>query len=233
MSTVVSVTTPSAELAAAKPTVSSPPISAAGARGWLIPRLSISVVAASLRSRPASGTAGSATPPCGDERRDDNGRAFRLVGPRIRNVVAISVQDYQSVQAGELLLQIDPSDYQVAIDLAEADVAGATVTLPNLDNQIALQQATIAQAEAQMASAQAEALRATQEQQRQQELLQSTFGTRQRLEQADAELASNRAAVQAAGQERIIAIIVPAWRRDAVPCCDFWLNASVAGLAPR
>ncbi|ADH89968.1 secretion protein HlyD family protein [Ancylobacter novellus DSM 506] len=199
MSTVVSITTPPAELATAKPAVSSPAISAAGARRWLIPCLSISVVAVFIAV--ATGQwdrwIGNATVQVTNDatiRAELSGLSARVSG----NVVAIPVQDYQPVRAGELLLQIDPSDYQVAVDQAEAGVAGATATLRNLDNQIALQQATIAQAEAQLASAQAKALQATQEQQRQQELLQSTFGTRQRLEQADAELASNRAAVQAA-----------------------------------
>jgi membrane fusion protein (multidrug efflux system) len=114
------------------------------------------------------------------------------------NVIDVAVRDYQHVRAGDLLLQIDPADYEVAVAQAEAGVAGAQAALANLDNQVALHRAVIAQAEAQLASAQAKALQAAQEQLRQQTLLQSTFGTRQRVEQAVADLASARAAEQAA-----------------------------------
>ena len=122
------------------------------------------------------------------------GLAARVAG----NVVSVAVQDFQKVHAGELLLQIDPADYQVAQAQAEASVAGAEAALQNLDNQLALQRATIAQAEAQLAAAQARVLQASQEQQRQQDLLRSSFGTRQKLEQAVADLAAGRAAEQAA-----------------------------------
>ncbi|WP_110353903.1 MULTISPECIES: HlyD family secretion protein [unclassified Methylobacterium] len=114
------------------------------------------------------------------------------------NIVKVAVQDFQSVRAGDLLMVIDPSDYQVAVAQARASVTGAKAATRNLDNQIALQRAVILQAEAQIASARAKVLQATQEEQRQQALLRSTFATAQRVEQAVADLASARAGVQAA-----------------------------------
>jgi membrane fusion protein (multidrug efflux system) len=69
---------------------------------------------------------------------------------------------------------------------AEAGVLGAQAALDNLANQIELQYATIAQAQASQTSAEAAEVQARQEYERQQSLSQSEAGTRQRLEQATA-----------------------------------------------
>ena len=194
---------------AASPGPSQPPVAYAdvtGASGvlavlrrWAIPLLSIAVVTtfmtmATVRWDRWTGAAAVQTTNDASVRAEMAGLSARVAG----NVVDVLVQDYQQVRAGDLLLRIDPSDYQVAVAQAEAGVAGSRAALQNLDNQVALQRATIAQVEAQLASAEAKALQAAQEQQRQQELLRSTFGTRQKVEQAVADLTSTRAAVQAA-----------------------------------
>lgn len=102
-------------------------------------------------------------------------------------VQSVAVQDFQRVKAGDLLVEIDPADYAVQMAQIQASVAGAQAALDNLRNQTALQHATISQAEAQNASATAKELAARQERERQQALLQSTFGTRQKVEQATAQ----------------------------------------------
>src|SRR6202040_956548 len=71
-------------------------------------------------------------------------------------VLTVAVRDFQHVKAGDLLVQIDPADYQAQVDQAEAGVAAAQAALDNLANQVELQYATIAQAEAQLVSAQAQ-----------------------------------------------------------------------------
>jgi membrane fusion protein (multidrug efflux system) len=71
-------------------------------------------------------------------------------------VLSVAVRDFQHVKAGDLLVQIDPADYQAEVDQAEAGVVGAQAALDNLSNQVELQYATIAQAEAQLVSAQAQ-----------------------------------------------------------------------------
>ncbi len=98
------------------------------------------------------------------------GLAARVTG----NVVEVAVRDYQSVRQGDLLMRIDPADYEVAVARAEAGVAGARAALENLDNQVALQKAVILQAQAQLTSTQARAVQAEQERERQYNLLQST-----------------------------------------------------------
>jgi membrane fusion protein, multidrug efflux system len=112
-------------------------------------------------------------------------------------VLTVAVNDFQRVKAGDLLVQIDPADYEAQVAQAEAGVVGAQAALDNLANQIELQYATIAQAEAQQASALAQDVEARQEQERQQTLTQTESGTRQRLEQATAAYASSQANVRA------------------------------------
>lgn len=124
----------------------------------------------------------------------------QVAGPILR----IDVQDFQHVKAGELLMEIDPRDYLAQVAQMEANVSSAKATLDNLENQIALQRATISQAEAQVSSASARRLLAGQERERQEALLQTTFGTRQKVEQvvaqdraAQADLEASKAAVEA------------------------------------
>jgi membrane fusion protein (multidrug efflux system) len=112
-------------------------------------------------------------------------------------VKAVAVNDFQRVTAGDLLVQIDPSDYEAQVAQAEAALGGAQAALDNLNNQVELQYATIAQAEAQRASAEAQEVQAEQELERQKSLSLSESGTRQRFEQATAAQAKAQADVKA------------------------------------
>lgn len=112
-------------------------------------------------------------------------------------VLTVAVTDFQHVKAGDLLIQIDPADYQVQVAQAEAGVAAAQAALDNLSNQVELQYATIAQAEAAQVAAAATEVEARQEQERQQSLTQTEAGTRQKLEQATAGYAKAQADVRA------------------------------------
>jgi membrane fusion protein, multidrug efflux system len=112
-------------------------------------------------------------------------------------VLTVTATDFQHVKAGDLLVQIDPADYEAQVAQAEAGVAGAQAALDNLANQVELQYATIAQAEAQQLSALAQEVETRQEQERQQSLTQTEAGTRQRLEQATAGYARAQADVRA------------------------------------
>ncbi|MGT2502941.1 HlyD family secretion protein [Bradyrhizobium guangxiense] len=112
-------------------------------------------------------------------------------------VLTVAVTDFQRVKAGDLLIQIDPADYEAQVAQAEANVAAAQAALDNLANQIELQYATIAQAQAARLSAEALEIEARQEQERQQSLSQTESGTRQRFEQAVAAYAKAQADVRA------------------------------------
>jgi membrane fusion protein, multidrug efflux system len=103
------------------------------------------------------------------------------------NVRRVAVQDFQRVKAGELLMEIEPADYDAVVAQAEANVAAAQADLDILENQKAYQRAVIVQAEAQRQSAIARELEARQERKRQEALLRGGLaGTKQKVEQATA-----------------------------------------------
>ena len=54
-----------------------------------------------------------------------DGNLYQVSSRITGHVVKVYVDDNQTVQAGELLAEIDPTDYQVALDQAEADLANA------------------------------------------------------------------------------------------------------------
>jgi len=126
-------------------------------------------------------------------RADISRLASRVAG----EVLTVAVSDFQHVKAGDLLIQIDPADYQAQVAQAEAGVAAAKAALDNLANQVELQYATIAQAEAQRVSALAIETETQEEQVRQQSLEHTDAGTRQKLEQAVAAYAKAQADVKA------------------------------------
>ena len=126
-------------------------------------------------------------------RADISRLASRVAG----EVLTVAVTDFQRVKAGDLLIQIDPADYQAQVAQAEAGVGAAKAALDNLANQVELQYATIAQAEAQRVSALAIETETSEEQVRQQSLEHTDAGTRQKLEQAVAAYAKAQADVKA------------------------------------
>src|SRR5262249_8194967 len=122
-------------------------------------------------------------------------RLSSRVGGNVKRVVA---KDFQRVNSGDLLIEIDPADYDAVVQQAEASVAAARATLANLTNQRTNQRGLIAEAEAKRLSAIARMTEARQEQERQDALLRSgVAGTRQRVEQATAAHIAARAAVAA------------------------------------
>jgi len=102
-------------------------------------------------------------------------------------VAAVGVADYQTVHKGDLIVEIDPSDYRAQLMQAEASLAAAQATLANLANQKDVQRALIRQAEATIEATKADQLRYDLEAKRQRELLRTRIaGTEQMVEQADA-----------------------------------------------
>lgn len=75
-------------------------------------------------------------------------------------VVGLLVQDNQQVKAGDVLVQIDPNDYQVKLDQARADLAADRSRVEQAKAQAAVDQAKVAQEKANIVAAQAEAARA-------------------------------------------------------------------------
>jgi len=99
----------------------------------------------------------------------------------------VAVDDFDRVKAGDPLVEIDDDDYRARVAQAEADRLGAEAAIENLKARKAMQHAQVSQAEETIAATQADVDRVKLEAQRQRSLLATTFGTQQRVEQADAE----------------------------------------------
>ncbi|MBV9290637.1 MAG: HlyD family secretion protein [Hyphomicrobiales bacterium] len=121
------------------------------------------------------------------------------------HLVAVPVVDNQIVRQGDLLAEIDPGDYQNAVDAARDRIATQDATIARFTRQIDAQGASIAQAEAQvenagaqLKAAQADVERAALEYDRSLKLAQQNFGSQQRLEQATADKDKTAATLVAA-----------------------------------
>jgi membrane fusion protein, multidrug efflux system len=102
-------------------------------------------------------------------------------------VTKVAVDDFQRVKAGDLLVEIDSRDYQARVDQAEAELLGAQAAIENIKAHKATQHTLVAAAEDAVTATAADAERTRLEADRQRALLKSTFGTEQKVEQADAD----------------------------------------------
>jgi membrane fusion protein (multidrug efflux system) len=111
-------------------------------------------------------------------------------------LVAMPFDDNAQVRSGDLVARIDPRDFTVAVDAAEADLQSAQATLANVAAQIAEQQSVIAQAEAALAGDRSNLAFAQQQLARYQSLAGSGYGTTQRLEQAQSDIGQWQASLR-------------------------------------
>jgi membrane fusion protein (multidrug efflux system) len=124
----------------------------------------------------------------------------------------VAVDDFQRVKAGDLLVEIDDSDYRAKMAQAEADLLGAQAAIENIKARKELQHAQVTQAQSAVAATQADVTRTQQEEERQRALVASSFGTQQKVEQAVADarrLAANlqHAEADLAAQQRQFAVL--------------------------
>ena len=124
----------------------------------------------------------------------------------------VAVDDFERVKEGDLLIEIEDDDYRARVAQAEADLLGAEAAIGNLKARKTAQHAQVAEAEDAIKATQADVERTRLEAARQRTLLATTFGTRQRVEQADAAaerfaatLARNQAQLEA--QRRQLAVL--------------------------
>jgi membrane fusion protein (multidrug efflux system) len=112
-------------------------------------------------------------------------------------IANVAVSDYQTVRKGDLIAEIEASDYRAQLLQAAANLAAAQATLANLANQKDVQRALIRQAEATIAATQADQVRYDLEAKRQRDLLQTRIaGTPQQVEQATANQSRTDAQLQ-------------------------------------
>lgn len=145
---------------------------------------------------------------------------FSVVAPRVAGqIVSVNVEDNQRVRKGQLLAQIDGSDYRAALASADADVAMALAAEANAAASIAEQQAVIDQAGASLAAARANRAFARADFERYTDLAQHGAGSQQNAQQARAHIDVSQADVQrgaaalAAAKQRVA--VLQAERRRA------------------
>ena len=122
---------------------------------------------------------------------------FTIVAPKVSGYISdVLVEDNQAVKAGQPVARIDDRDFQAALDQAKANVAAAESQIHSIDAQLKLQDAVIAQAQAEITSNQAAVAFAQKDQTRYQKLMNDGYGTVQRSQQAETALHQSNAALR-------------------------------------
>ena len=149
-----------------------------------------------------------------------DGNLYQVSSRITGHVVKVYVDDNQTVQAGQLLAEVDPTDYQVALQQAQADLAnaqaqyvqastnvpitqitvGTNVTNASSDvrgtaDQVAQAQKQVEAANARVAQAQANAQKAQLDVDRYTPLVQKDVISKQQFDAAVAQAAASKAAV--------------------------------------
>ena len=120
-------------------------------------------------------------------------------------VSAVMIEDHQSVNAGQVLVQIDDRDFRAALDQAQADVRASEAAVGDLQAQLAEQSALIARARAGVEASRAALEIANLNRVRYRKMAGIGFGSEQQSQEADAQahersadLARDRAALASA-----------------------------------
>jgi membrane fusion protein (multidrug efflux system) len=134
-----------------------------------------------------------------------------LISPRVPGQVArLMVTDNQEVKQGDVLVEIDPRDYEASLSQAKADLAAANSQVNQSRAQVNVSKAKVAQAQAAVTSAEAEAQRANDDLKRYQSVesravSKSAFDLAQaQARSADANLEAARSQTNAAEAEVVL-----------------------------
>lgn len=118
------------------------------------------------------------------------------IAPQIDGFIArVEVGDNQQVKTGDVLVRIDDRDFVARRDRADAAVATARADIATLDSRIGYQQSRVAQAEAQLEAANAEAKRAQQQFDRYAKLVTDKVISHQEYDDTEATLTKGKADV--------------------------------------
>ena len=72
-----------------------------------------------------------------------DGNLYQVSSRVAGHVVKVYVEDNQEVKAGQLLVEVDPTDYQVALDQAEADLASAQAQYAQATTNVPITSTTV------------------------------------------------------------------------------------------
>jgi membrane fusion protein (multidrug efflux system) len=121
------------------------------------------------------------------------------LGARVTgHIAAILPGDNALVRTGEVIFRIDDGDYRIAVDAARTKIATQQATIDRIGRQVTAQESAVAQAQANVASAQAGQKRADLDYDRQQTLSNKGFATHATFEQSEAGRDQGLAGVKAA-----------------------------------
>ncbi len=123
---------------------------------------------------------------------------FTVVAPQVPGTVRrVLVQDNQPVKAGDLLVEIDESEFVVAVKAAKGRVASAQASIASLQANLLRQESAIRQAQAAVAADEAALKLARENEARYRNLSLDGSGTVQALQQAEAQVG-----IQSANREK-------------------------------
>ena len=124
------------------------------------------------------------------------------ISPRINGTVErVLVDDNVRVKAGQVLVQLDPRDYEVSLRQAQANLSSAEAAVTEGEAQMEVAKASVGQAEGSEASAQASADNANADQKRDAELLKTHVISPQDMDHANQAARTNNAALQSAKKQ--------------------------------
>ncbi|MBB3173469.1 multidrug resistance efflux pump [Endobacter medicaginis] len=119
-----------------------------------------------------------------------------VIAPQVSGYIArVTVNDYQRVHKGDVLVQIDPSSYRAQVEQAQANVASAAANLANNQQARETAAAQLQQRRAALLSAQASEVRARRDFDRARALVGDGSVSRAIYDQDEATLRSARATV--------------------------------------
>jgi multidrug resistance efflux pump len=132
--------------------------------------------------------------------RDATVRAYIVtMAPEVAGrIVELHVVDNKRVRKGDLLMVIDPTNYRLAVEQAEAAVQQAQASVQSNEAQMTVQQAQIVANQAQLDQVQAVLVFAQQQAARYGDLAQKGVGSVQNAQQFASQLHQQEAAVQSA-----------------------------------
>ena len=113
-------------------------------------------------------------------------------------VQTLHVDDNATVKNGELLVELDPRDYAVAVDVARANLEAAQSRRKEADSRVGIADADAAQAHAELAVAQANAVLAVANLKRLHSVVDARAVSNERVDTATAAFDATRATVTAA-----------------------------------
>ena len=127
------------------------------------------------------------------------------IAPQVAGrVEKLFVRDNQEVKSGDVLLQIDPSDFQAELDQAQAALAAANGQLKQANAQLTADQAKVAQEKANVTAAKADAAQAASDYKRYQAVGDQGISASE-LDLAGTKATASEADVQAAQNKELAA----------------------------